>query len=74
MGGFAWGLTEISRQALVQAAAKFLASGLVMDYGKLNAEFEEAAKTTCENIMDVLNDIVSFGCSGGAVEKLTRER
>jgi hypothetical protein len=42
----------------VQAAAKYLASGLVMDYTKLNEDFEEASKATCENIMDILHDIV----------------
>ena len=29
-----------------------------MDYAKLNEDFEEASKTTVENIMDILHDIV----------------
>ena len=33
-----------------------------MDYTKLNGDFEEASKATCENILDILHDIVCY-CS-----------
>lgn len=33
-----------------------------MDYTKLNNDFEEASKATCENILDILHDIVRY-CS-----------
>ncbi|KAI5813507.1 hypothetical protein BZA77DRAFT_389771 [Pyronema omphalodes] len=65
------------------AAAKYLAQGKVMDYTKLNDDFEEASKATCETIMDILHDISSYdifilerdatydgrsGCSNGCNE------